>query len=178
MQQYLSEDTIKDKVFEIRGLKVMIDRDLAKMYDVQTRRLKEQVRRNINRFPPDFMFELTKDELENWRSQIATSNQDAMGLRHKPYAFTEKGIAMLSSVLNSEKAIQINITIMRVFDKVRKLAWYYGSFKEEIDLIKKEYGNKLDKHTELLDYLINSEKSTNIKKEEIGFKHKSGAGSQ
>jgi len=85
--------------------KVMLDRDLAELYGVETRRLKEQVRRNIERFPEDFMFELTQEELKNWRSQFATSNQDVMGLRVKPFAFSEHGILMLSSVLKSERAI-------------------------------------------------------------------------
>lgn len=87
----------------------MLDRDLAELYGVETRRLKEQVRRNIERFPEDFMFELTSEELKNWRSQFATSNQDVMGLRVKPFAFSKYGILMLSSVLKSERAIQVNI---------------------------------------------------------------------
>lgn len=89
----------------------MLDRDLAEMYGVETRRLKEQVNRNRERFPGDFMFQLSAGELARWRSQFATSNSDKMGLRHLPYAFTEQGVAMLSSVLRSERAIQVNIRI-------------------------------------------------------------------
>ena len=100
-------ELIKNKIFEIRGQKVMLDFDLALLYNVETKRLKESVRRNIDRFPEDFMFELTKIELDSLRSQIASSNRDR--LRYIPFAFTEQGIAMLSSVLNSEKAIAINI---------------------------------------------------------------------
>lgn len=92
----------------------MLDRDLAEMYGVETRRLKEQVNRNRERFPGDFMFQLSAGELACWRSQFATSNSDKMGLRHPPYAFTEQGVAMLSSVLRSERAIQVNIRIIRV----------------------------------------------------------------
>jgi hypothetical protein len=100
-------ELIASKIYLIRGIKVMIDRDLAKLYGVETKRLKEQVRRNIERFPEDFMFELTKDETSNLRSQFATSSWG--GARYLPMAFSEHGVLMLSSVLNSERAIQVNI---------------------------------------------------------------------
>lgn len=99
----------------------MLDRDLAEMYGVETRRLNEQVRRNSRRFPRDFMFQLTPYELENWMSQNAISNRERMGLRKLPLAFTEQGVAMLSSVLNSETAIAVNIRIIRVFTRMREL---------------------------------------------------------
>ncbi|MFC1857314.1 ORF6N domain-containing protein [Thermodesulfobacteriota bacterium] len=102
-------ESIVGKIYFIRGIKVMLDRDLAELYGIETKRLKEQVRRNIERFPEDFMFELTKEELKNWRSQFATINQDIMGLRIPPFAFTEHGVLMLSSVLKSERAVQVNI---------------------------------------------------------------------
>jgi hypothetical protein len=105
-------------IHEFHGYKVMLDFDLAALYDVETKRLKEQVRRNIGRFPDDFMFELSPDEFELLRSQFATSKRG--GTRYAPMAFTEQGIAMLSSVLNSEKAIQVNIEIMRAFATYRK----------------------------------------------------------
>jgi hypothetical protein len=108
----LPEELVWAKIYLIRGQKVMLDRDLASLYAVETRRLKEQVRRNINRFPKDFMFELTKEELNDWRSQFATSNSEIMGIRHPPFAFTEHGILMLSGVLNSKRAIEVNIPIM------------------------------------------------------------------
>ena len=114
--------TIQSKIYEIRGQRVMLDFDLAAMYGVETRRLNEQVKRNIERFPEDFMFQLTKGELEILRSQIATSNFAKMGLRKTPYAFTENGVAMLSSVLRSPLAIQVNIGIMRAFTEFRKIA--------------------------------------------------------
>ena len=109
MKTLVPIELIASKIYLIRGIKVMLDRDLAELYGVDTKRLKEQVRRNIERFPEDFMFELTKEELENWRSQFATSNRDIMGLRIPPFAFTEHGVLMLSSVLKSERAIQVNI---------------------------------------------------------------------
>ena len=113
----ISEETISDKIYFIRNQKVMLDRDLAVLYGIETKRLKEQVKRSLSRFPEDFMFELTKDEFANWRSQFATSNSDKIGLRYAPMAFTEHGVLMLSSVLNSDKAIQTNIQIMRIFTK-------------------------------------------------------------
>src|SRR5216683_2616912 len=110
--ELIPSERIEKAILLIRGQKVMLDRDLAELYEFPTKRLNEQVRRNIRRFPEDFMFQLTKDELANWRSQIATSNASAkMGLRQKPYAFTEQGVAMLSSVLNSKRAIEVNIAI-------------------------------------------------------------------
>lgn len=95
---------IMNKIYMIRGQKVMIDRDLAELYEVETKRLKEAVRRNENRFPKDFMFEMNKKEFANWRSQFATSNEDKQGLRYAPFCFTEQGVTMLSCVLNSDRA--------------------------------------------------------------------------
>ena len=120
--------TIQSKIYEIRGQRVMLDFDLAALYGVKTGRLNEQVKRNIERFPSDFMFQLTKGELEilrsnsKWISQNATPNFAKMGLRKPPYAFTENGVAMLSSVLRSTLAIQVNIGIMRAFTEFRKIA--------------------------------------------------------
>ncbi|MEX0810985.1 MAG: ORF6N domain-containing protein [Chitinophagales bacterium] len=99
----------------------MLDRDLAEMYGVETRRLNEQVKRNNKRFPEDFMFQLTEKELEDWKSQYATSNKEKMGMRKLPYVFTEQGVAMLSSVLNSETAIEVNIQIIRIFTRIREV---------------------------------------------------------
>ena len=112
---------IQSKIYEIRGQKVMLDRDLAEMYGVQTKALNQAVKRNIDRFPEDFMFQLTSEETQNWRSQFVTSNSIKMGVRRNPYAFTEFGVAMLSSVLNSKTAIQINMGIMRAFVAVRQM---------------------------------------------------------
>ena len=114
-------ESIISKIVFLRGEKVLLDRDLAELYGVKTKVLKQAVRRNIKRFPDDFMFELTKEEFENWRSQFVTSNGDKMGLRYKPMAFTEQGVAMLSSVLNSNRAIEVNIAIMRAFVQLRKM---------------------------------------------------------
>jgi hypothetical protein len=118
----VAEEAIIRKIYLIRGQKVMIDRDLAELYGVETKQLKRQVRRNIDRFPDDFMFELSDEEFQEWRSQFGTSNEgDKMGLRYAPYVFTEQGVAMLSTVLNSERAIKVNIQIMRIYTKMREM---------------------------------------------------------
>ena len=114
-------ELIQRKIYEIRGQKVMLDRDLATMYGVETRALNQAVKRNMERFPEDFMFQLTDEETTDWKSQIVMSNSIKMGLRRNPYAFTELGVAMLSSVLNSKAAIQVNMGIMRAFVAVRQM---------------------------------------------------------
>lgn len=110
---------IENSIYLIRGQKVMLDSDLAYLYGLETKMLKRAVKRNLNRFPPDFMFELTQEELTNWRYQFGTSKKVKMGLRIPPFVFTELGVAMLSSVLNSENAINVNISIMRTFVQLR-----------------------------------------------------------
>jgi hypothetical protein len=122
---------IQNKIFEIRGYRVMLDFDLAELYQVETKRLKEAVKRNIRRFPTDFMFELSKDEFEILRSQFATSKRG--GTRYMPYAFTEQGVAMLSSVLKSQTAIDVNISIMRTFVLMRQLAIGYDELLKRIE---------------------------------------------
>ncbi|HEY4108180.1 ORF6N domain-containing protein [Puia sp.] len=115
----ITDDRILTKIYYLRGHKVMLDQDLAELYDVPTKRLNEQVKRNIDRFPGDFMFQLTAEEVTNLRSQNATSSWG--GRRVAPYAFTEHGVLMLSSVLNSKRAIKVNIQIMRIYTKMREL---------------------------------------------------------
>ena len=117
----LPEEIIISKIYLIRGKKVIIDRDLAEFYGVETRRLKEQVRRNIERFPEDFMIEFTKEELDDFRKQFGQTSKEIMGLRIAPFAFTEHGILMLASVLNTERAIQVNIQLVRIFNKMREM---------------------------------------------------------
>ncbi len=108
-------ERITGKIYLIRGKMVMLDRDLAELYEVETKQLKRAVRRNIDRFPADFMFELTKDELESWRCQFGTSKSEKKGLRYKPLAFTEQGVAMLSSALNSERAISLGFLTCLIY---------------------------------------------------------------
>lgn len=118
----LADEVIMNKIYMVKGQKVMIDRDLAELYGVETKVLKQAVRRNAERFPKDFMFEMNKKEFEHWRSQNVTSNQgDRMGLRYAPFCFTEQGVTMLSCILNSERAIAVNIQIIRIFTKLREM---------------------------------------------------------
>ena len=145
----LPDERIMDKIYLIREQKVMLDRDLAALYGVETKRLKEAVKRNLFRFPEDFMFELTKEKFYNWRSQIMTSNSEKMGLRYSPMVFTEHGVLMLSSVLNSKKAISVNIQIMRIFTKLRLMLTDTLSLKLEVEEIKKKLHNQ-DKNIELV----------------------------
>lgn len=166
MTEQPSVEQIAGKIYFVRGLKVMLDRDLAELYGVETRRLKEQVRRNIERFPEDFMFELTQDELKNWRSQFATSNQDVMGLRVKPFAFSEHGILMLSSILKSQRAIQVNIQIMRVFSRLRQAFLDKEGFRRELDDFKQVTEDRFQIVFETLDQLLITESKPRKK---IGF---------
>ncbi|MDD6485677.1 MAG: ORF6N domain-containing protein [Spirochaetales bacterium] len=115
----LEENSIRSKIHVIRGQQVMLDRDLAELYLVETKVLNQAVKRNIERFPEEFMFQLNDTEFENWRSQFVTSNSDKMGLRRPPYAFTEKGVAMLSAVLKSDTAIKVSLQIMNAFVSMR-----------------------------------------------------------
>lgn len=168
----LPDEVITSKIYIIRGEKVMLDRDLAELYGVETKYLKRQVRRNLLRFPEDFMFELTQEELQIWRSQFGTSNQDKMGLRYPPFAFTETGVAQLSGILNSERAILINNQIMRVFIKMRSMLMDTLTLKLDIEDIKKKLENQ-DKNIELvfnyLDELMEKQANPEPRKQ-IGYK--------
>lgn len=130
-------ERILKSIFQVRGQKVILDSDLAKLYGVQTKRLNEQVKRNIERFPEDFMFQLTSEEWQVLRSQFATSREKSLndwgGRRIAPYVFTELGVAMLSSVLNSQIAINVNISIMRVFVNLRKWSADYSDLLSRIE---------------------------------------------
>jgi len=148
----------------------MFDFDLAELYGVETKRLKEAVKRNIRRFPPDFMLELDADELKSLRSQIATSNRG--GLRYAPFAFTEQGVAMLSSVLKSEKAIEINIAIMRAFVFMRQYALSHKDLTDKLKKLERKYDRKFHSIHEALSYLLQIDKQVKEaqgKRTQIGF---------
>nr|WP_320013727.1 ORF6N domain-containing protein [uncultured Desulfobacter sp.] len=136
--ELVSSEHITEKIYIIRGVKVMLDRDLAALYRVETKYLKQSVRRNLNRFPDDFMFELSKEEFANLRSQIATSDFDKKSLRYAPMAFTEQGVAMLSSVLRSDRAIQVNIKIMRTFTKMRNMIVENEQLRKALEELKQQ----------------------------------------
>ena len=174
-QSLIPDETLISRIYFIRNQKVMLDFDLAALYGVETKVLKQSVRRNLRRFPTDFMFELTKEELEFLRSQIVTSK--IMSTRYMPMAFTEHGVLMLSSTLKSEKAIDINIQIMRIFTKMRRLlANQEELMKRLVDIEKnlKEKGKDIEVIFEVLKKLMSSGKSNKLPKERtpIGFKKK------
>lgn len=131
-------EQIQNMIYEIRGHRVMLDSDLARLYGVETKVLNRQVRRNLNRFPEDFMFELSKEEHENLRCQIGTSSSEYGGRRYQPLVFTENGVAMLSSVLKSEHAVMVNIAIMRVFTTLRGFHLLEKNDDSEIDKLKND----------------------------------------
>lgn len=164
----IPNEVIINKIYVIRGQKVMLDRDLAELYDVETRRLKEQVRRNMERFPEEFMFELTKAELEEWRNEYASDNRDIMGIRIAPFVFTEHGILMLSSVLNSDKAVQMNIQIIKTFVELRKLAGNYEGLIEKIRQMESRNNKQFSEIYEVLQRLLS--KPEEKPRKQIGYK--------
>jgi hypothetical protein len=134
----ISSDTLTGSILVIRGHKVMLDADLAALYGVETKALNQAVRRNIERFPDDFMFQLTSDEMENLRSQTVTASSWG-GRRTRPYAFTEQGVAMLSSVLKSPRAIQVNIEIMRAFVRLRQMVTSNADLARKLNALERKY---------------------------------------
>jgi len=162
---------IENKIVEIRGVKVMLDFDLAELYEVETRALKQAVKRNLDRFPMDFMLVLTDKEINELVSQNVIPSKSKMG-GSLPFAFTEQGVAMLSSVLKSKKAMQINISIMRAFVFIRQYALSHKELSEKLSALEKKYNKQFADVYEALNYLINKEKQiekqSNRKK--IGYK--------
>lgn len=162
-------EIIQNKIFEIRGYKIMLDFDLALLYNIENKRFKETVRRNINRFPSDFMFELSKIEYDSLRTQIASlKNGRGQHLKYMPFAFTEQGIAMLSSVLNSEKAIEVNISIIRAFVTFRQFSLTYNELKDRISEIESQFPDIY----KALNYLVDKDtvSKNNEERNKIGYK--------
>jgi len=158
-------ELIASKIYFIRNMKVMLDRDLAELYEVETKALKQAVRRNIDRFPADFMFELTKDEYQSLRSQIVTLKRGQHS-KYAPFAFTEHGVLMLSSVLNSERAIQVNIQIVRTFTKLREMLSTHKDFKRKIESMEKKYDEQFQIVFEAIKQLLSEEDKP---KKKIGY---------
>lgn len=159
---------IQNKVFTVRGYKVMLDFDLAELYEIETRTLKQAVRRNMERFPQDFMFELTADELASLRSQIVILKKSrGSHSKYLPFAFTEQGVAMLSSVLNSYKAIQVNITIMRAFVNIRQHYLDSKELKARLDKLEDEMHVKFNDIHQALSYLLEPPQK---ERNPVGFK--------
>ena len=162
----LPVENMENKIYFIPDHRAMLDRDLSELYGVDTSQLKRAVRRNIDRFPADFMFVLTKKELKDWRCQFGTSNNIKMGLRYSPMAFIEQGVAMLSSVLNSKRAIQVNIQIMRVFTKLRKMISSHEELQRKVVAIEAKYDKQFKVVFEAIKQLLKEE---NQPKQKIGF---------
>ncbi len=153
----INEETIKNKIYSIRGFQVMLDRDLAELYRVETKRLNEQVKRTIGRFPNEFMFQLTNSELENWKSQFATSNKELIGLRKLPFAFTEQGVSMLSAVLKSDIAVSISISIMKSFVQMRKFMSNNALVFQRLDSLEQKQFKTDEKVDAVLDAIESKE---------------------
>jgi ORF6N domain len=152
--EVIATPAIEKRIYIIRGRQVMLDEDLADLYGVETKRLVEQVKRNLERFPEDFMFQLRKDEAAALRSQIATSNTGRGGRRYAPYVFTEQGVAMLSSVLRSKTAIAVSIEIMRAFVELRRVASSYAELQERLDRLERQTVERLDGHDDQIDQIF------------------------
>ena len=148
--QVVAAPAIEKRIFVIRERQVMLDEDLADLYGVETRVLVQQVKRNAKRFPPDFMFQLTKAEAEALRSQFVISNEGRGGRRYAPYVFTEQGVAMLSGVLRSDRAVVVNIEIMRAFVELRRVAGSVDELQRQLDQMELDIGARLSEHDEQL----------------------------
>ncbi len=165
MTKIISVEAITNKIYFIRGMKVMLDRDLAELYGVETAQLKRSVRRNIDRFPSDFMFELSKSEYEFLRCQIGILKRGGHS-KYLPFAFTEQGVAMLSSILKSKRAIQVNIQIMRVFTRLRKMLLDNEDLRKELEELKHLTESRFQVVFETLDQILSVESKP---KKKIGF---------
>ena len=171
----IPDELIMNKIYVIRGHKVMIDRDLAELYAVETRTLKQQVKRNLSRFPDDFMFELTKEELEEWRDQFGSTSREVKGLRIPPFVFTEHGVLMLASVLYSERAVQVNIQIVRIFAKMREILLTHKDILIRLEKIEHTLVGHDEKIMLIFEYLKQLEKSKQVELDQknqpsIGYK--------
>ncbi len=164
----IPDEVVINKIYLVRGYKVMLDEDLAELYAVETRRLNEQVKRNLDRFPDDFMFQVTQDEFENLKSQNATSSWG--GRRKLPFAFTEHGVLMLSSVLNSEQAIKVNIQIMRIFTKLREMLLTHKDILLKLEQIEHKLLQHDDEIQIIFDHIKQLLNPAQPKRNPIGFK--------
>jgi hypothetical protein len=166
----IPEEIITNKIYLIRKQKVMLDSDLAELYQVETKRLNEQVKRNVDRFPDDFMFQLTKEEWENLKSQNATSTWG--GRRTLPYVFTEHGVLMLSSILNSKRSIAVNIHIMRVFNKLREMLLTHKDLLLKMNELESKVTNQDKSIKQIFTYFKQLLKQESEPRKPIGFKPK------
>jgi hypothetical protein len=168
----IPDEQVISKIYLMSGQKVMLDRDLAELYQVETRELNQAVRRNIDRFPEDFMFQLNEKEFENWKSQIVISNSEKMGLRKRPFAFTEQGVAMLSGVLNSPIAIKVHIQIIRVFAKMRALLLTHKDILLQLEKLEKKFEGHDEQIRLIFEYLKELLNPPQPARNPIGFRTK------
>jgi hypothetical protein len=165
----LDGDNIQNKIYTIRNAQVMVDRDLSELYGVETRRLNEQVKRNIQRFPEEFMFQMTNEEFENWKSQIATSNKEIMGLRKLPFVFTEQGVSMLSAVLKSTTAIHTSIQIIKNFINMRRFLQNNAALFSRLDSIEKRQITYEMRNDSKVDAILNAIEEKDIPRKQHIF---------
>ena len=164
MNELFLQNEIKSRIYSIRAKEVMLDKDLAELYQVETRTLNQAVKRNIERFPEDFMFQLTKKEYENLISQFVTSSSEQHGgVRKMPYVFTEQGLYMLATVLRSEVAVQVNISIIRTFTKMREFSMHYNALARQIIELEKKHNKKFREVFSRLDDIVKETKKTDEK---------------
>jgi len=166
------DEAVMNKIYLVRGQKVMIDRDLAELYGVETRVLNQAVKRNEKRFPDDFMFRMTGEELEDWKSQIVISNREKMGLRKSPLVFTEQGVTMLSCVLNSDRAIKVNIQIIRIFTKMREMLLTHKDLLLKLNALESRATNHDKSIKQIFTYLKQLIQEKKEPLPPIGFKQK------
>lgn len=164
MNRIIAHNDIVQRIYAVRGVKVMLDRDLAELYAVETRVLNQAVRRNLKRFPEDFMIQFTKIEFDNLKSQFVTSSWG--GIRKMPFAFTEQGVAMLSGIINSERAIEVNIQIMRAFVQLRHIVIEHTELKREVEALRKQTEERFEIVFTVLDKLVSDGEPPDKK---IGF---------
>lgn len=165
----IPDEVVINKIYLVRDQKVMLDSDLADLYGVQTFRLNEQVKRNIDRFPEDFMFQLTEEEWDSLTSQIAISKKGRGGRRTLPYVFTEHGVLMLSSVLNSHQAIQVNIQIMRIYTKIREMLVAHKDVFLRVEQVEKQMIKQDQKIEVLFDYLSKFIEKEDKPRQKVGY---------
>lgn len=169
MKDIIPQEQIENRIFIVRGFKAMLDRDLAELYGVKSIRLREQVKRNLKRFPPDFMFQLTETEVDAMVSQNAIPSRKHLG-GYLPYAFTEHGVAMLSSVLNSDRAIEVNIIIIRAFMKLREMVSLHKDLAQKLSQLERKYERHDDQIQAIFDQIREFMTFKEKPKKQIGFK--------
>lgn len=169
-QLQLADEVVMSKIYMVRNQKVMIDRDLAELYGVETKRLKEAVRRNINRFPDDFMFEISGNEFGSLRTQIASSKETRGGIRYMPMAFTEQGVTMLSCILNSERAIAVNIQVIRIFTRMREMLLTHKDILLQLEKIEQKLAGHDEQIEKVFLYLKQLLNPPQPPRQRIGFR--------